>query len=624
MKYLRQGVRSVSFYMLIACRWMNAHAWCTRKINFTAGRWQVYKYPHRKNLKLSEGSLLLKPNNEQQVYDDDDSNKQAVDKKNHQSISIEKEALQLIAEALVSILYPSIIPSDQVGNSDENGEFSVVDAEKALKRSLRRVQQLDHVSATERRWMRQELATYILGTSIWRLRHWYVLLQKTVSSEISWQVIDGADSLKCTHLFLENETDSGNACEKNQLKTVHALIELHKEFLQQRSNGVGENGSNERKEENDSYAWPENDPVEFLSVQYSLPSFVARLLVNQYGIQEAQELAAISNEPGPITLRRNAIQCASDQELCLRLQSENGIVASPLEFLTKRKSVGKSFHAVPNGCIRVKYHKPPHTTSIWSTSTWKEGCFEVQDAGSQLIVNATEASFCDVVVDYCAGNGGKTLALASQMWGTHDIATSIPSTESTQQSQSDEQARHGDDVGHIIAHDVVEERLRQIKGSLSRAGIDPARIKTSVSLTGSSHNICADVVLVDAPCSSLGVLRRRPSQRWRLASEHYVTHELPALQLDILQQASRLVKQGGRLVYATCSICQAENEGVVDAFQSSDDFTMHQWTPWNFDHCRESDTINDGIVDTEYSHCQTLLPHRHESDGFFIARWKRL
>jgi 16S rRNA C967 or C1407 C5-methylase (RsmB/RsmF family) len=623
MKYLRQWLRPVSFCMVIACGWMNADAWCTHKINFTAGRWQVRKYSHRKNLKVSKGSLSLKPNNEQLVYDDDDS-KQAVDKKIHRSISIEKEALQLIVEALVSIFYPSIISSDQVGNSDKNGEFSTVDAEKALKRSLRRVQQLDYVSATERRWMRQELATYILGTSIWRLRHWYVLLQKTVSSEISWQVIDGAISLKCTQLFLESKTDSGNACEKNQLKTVYALIELHKEFLQQRSNEVDENGSNEHKAEKDSYAWPENDPVEFLSVQYSLPSFVARLLVNQYGIHEAQELAAISNEPGPITLRRNAIQCASDQELCLRLQSENGIVASPLEFLAKRKSMGKSFHAVPNGCIRIKYHKPPHTTSIWSTSAWKEGWFEVQEAGSQLIVNATEASFGDVVVDYCAGNGGKTLALASQMWGTHDIATSIPSTESTYQSQLDEQARHGDDMGRIIAHDVVEERLRQIKGSLSRAGIDPARIKTSVSLTGNSHNVSADVVLVDAPCSSLGVLRRRPSQRWRLTSEHYVTHELPALQLDILQQASRLVKQGGRLIYATCSICHAENEGVVDAFQASDDFTMCQWTPWPFDQSRESDTLNDAIVDTEYSHCQTLLPHRHESDGFFIARWKRI
>jgi 16S rRNA (cytosine967-C5)-methyltransferase len=103
-----------------------------------------------------------------------------------------------------------------------------------------------------------------------------------------------------------------------------------------------------------------------------------------------------------------------------------------------------------------------------------------------------------------------------------------------------------------------------------------------------------------------------------------VTHELPALQLDILQQASRLVKQGGRLIYATCSICHAENEGVVDAFQASDDFTMCQWTPWPFDQSRESDTLNDAIVDTEYSHCQTLLPHRHESDGFFIARWKRI
>lgn len=126
----------------------------------------------------------------------------------------------------------------------------------------------------------------------------------------------------------------------------------------------------------------------------------------------------------------------------------------------------------------------------------------------------------------------------------------------------------------------------------------------------------ADVVLVDAPCSSTGVLRRRPSQRYLLQHEEII-HHFPTLQVSILKEAASLVKVGGRLVYATCSICRNENENVVELFENSLHFET-QWTRWSFDEWKENDKSD------TFDHCLNILPNKDGSDGFFIARWKRI
>lgn len=126
----------------------------------------------------------------------------------------------------------------------------------------------------------------------------------------------------------------------------------------------------------------------------------------------------------------------------------------------------------------------------------------------------------------------------------------------------------------------------------------------------------ADVVLVDAPCSSTGVLRRRPSQRYLLQHEEII-HHFPTLQVSILKEAASLVKVGGRLVYATCSICRNENENVVELFENSLHFET-QWTRWSFDEWKENDKSD------TLDHCLNILPNKDGSDGFFIARWKRI
>jgi 16S rRNA (cytosine967-C5)-methyltransferase len=342
---------------------------------------------------------------------------------------------------------------------------------------------------------------------------------------------------------------------------IQSMVDLHAAYLE---NDTDEN-----------MPWPSTDPVERIAIQYSMPDFLVRAWVDEYGVDETQQLCRISNEPGPITLRRNAILCCSDEILIERLRQEEGVELSS---------------RVMEGCLRITSLRPK---SIWAMDAWKDGWFEVQDVGSQYIVAATEVGGNDeVVIDYCAGNGGKTLAILSRLHSQGSSATVV------------------------WAHDIVDMRLAQLRGSLARAGVhlNNSTVQLFTTLNADEHlsKDMADVVLVDAPCSSCGVLRRRPSHRWEL-TQYELEDTFPRLQLEILRNASRLVKQRGRLIYATCSICHTENENVASKWEKE---AGDSWEPWPFDY---HETPPHGGE----SHYCKLLPHKHDSDGFFIARWKR-
>lgn len=236
------------------------------------------------------------------------------------------------------------------------------------------------------------------------------------------------------------------------------------------------------------------------------------------------------------------------------------------------------------------------------------------------------------ILDYCAGNGGKTFALASAVMNSESAAGN--STNCVLHS-------------HIVAHDVVEERLRQIKGSLSRVGLVARRddsncngtitaqtslpnrkctLQTSSNLDATHGSSRFDAVLVDAPCSSTGVLRRRPSQRWDL-TEKQISEELPRLQSDLLERAAAFVcAKGGRLVYSTCSLLPEENESVAREFEASRAFLDLGFKRWEFDSSGIDDGAErdiDGGGKGKDCHMLTILPSETGSDGFFIARWKR-
>jgi 16S rRNA (cytosine967-C5)-methyltransferase len=220
--------------------------------------------------------------------------------------------------------------------------------------------------------------------------------------------------------------------------------------------------------------------------------------------------------------------------------------------------------------------------NLFGCRAFRDGRFEVQDASSQAVVVAADVRPGDVVVDLCAGRGGKTLALAAAMT----------------------------DRGALWFHDVDERALADLRGRLLRARVTCAR-------RGLPDDGTADVVLVDAPCSSTGVLRRWPDLRYTLRADDVEGYA--GVQRALLARAARLVRPGGRVVYATCSVLRAENDAVVDdlivndIFDRIDPRLLHDGS-----HDRPTTTRGEPALITQ---SRTLLAPREpgDGDGFFFA-----
>ena len=224
------------------------------------------------------------------------------------------------------------------------------------------------------------------------------------------------------------------------------------------------------------------------------------------------------------------------------------------------------------------------------------GDFEVQDEGSQLLALLLDAKRGEMVVDFCAGAGGKTLAIGAAMRST----------------------------GRLYAFDTSAHRLDAFKSRLKRSGLSnvhPAAIAHERDERVKRLAGKMDRVLVDAPCSGLGTLRRNPDLKWRQNLQS--VQEMALKQAAILDSAARMVKSGARLVYATCSILPQENEAVADAFSAAHpDFVP-----------LDAGTVLAGLkVEQAASLCSggadgqrylRLWPHRHATDGFFAAVWQR-
>ncbi len=314
--------------------------------------------------------------------------------------------------------------------------------------------------------------------------------------------------------------------------------------------------------------WPSPDnPIQLLAAQRSLPDWLAQRWVEQFGYQQSDSLAQSVNKPGPLTIRVNALKCNRDQALA-QLQEE-GIVAQKTVF----SPLGLHLLGRPN---------------IFGSQAWRQGLFEVQDEGSQLIALLTSPKPQEKCVDFCAGSGGKTLALASQM----------------------------NNRGEIWALDVDGSRLANLPPRLTRSGVSCVRyqlLPPSVPLPEGLKK--ADRVLVDAPCSSVGTLRRSPDLRWRLQPQDF--SYFPSLQLEILLKASQCVRPEGLLVYATCSFDLAENEQVASKFEEQ--------CPW-FSRVNLSDLLVPELAQRFTAHrspsAMHLFPHLHNTDGFFACAWR--
>ena len=258
------------------------------------------------------------------------------------------------------------------------------------------------------------------------------------------------------------------------------------------------------------------DPLDALAAETSLPRWLAKLWFGQLGADETRALATALNQRAPLTVRVNLVK-STREELIERLRAEGARVEP-----TRLSPWGVIFTG---------------RTNVFSLRAFKAGLFEVQDEGSQLIALACEARPGQLVVDACAGAGGKALALAGEMRNK----------------------------GRLIAADRDPRRLEEMRPRARRAGVHNWEARGVPEGPAGDARIAdlaaqADVVLVDAPCSGLGALRRNPDARWRLTQAE--VDSFPPRQREILERYAALVKPGGRLVYATCSINRAENQQV--------------------------------------------------------------
>lgn len=305
-------------------------------------------------------------------------------------------------------------------------------------------------------------------------------------------------------------------------------------------------------------------------LRHNLPDWLASLLQAQLGPEDFWALVAALDHPAPLDLRVNTLK-ARREDLQQRLQ-EAGIEACPTPFS-------------PWG-LRIE-GKP----SLNRLEAFQHGAMEVQDEGSQLLALLTDPKRGEMVVDFCAGAGGKTLALGAAMRST----------------------------GRLYAFDVSGHRLEALKPRLKRSGLSnvhPAQIAHERDERIKRLAGKIDRVLVDAPCSGLGTLRRNPDLKWRQSPQ--TVAELQAKQQAILASAARLLKPGGRLVYATCSLLAGENEAIAEAFGAAHpDFVVLQAGELL---AQAKVPEAERLVSGPYLR---LWPQRHRTDGFFAAVWQR-
>ncbi len=256
------------------------------------------------------------------------------------------------------------------------------------------------------------------------------------------------------------------------------------------------------------------DPTIPPFAQKGLSPFLYGRFCASFGEETTSRLAMILNQNGPTTIRANLLKITREELL---------------DRWKERFSISPCLHSSAG----LRFHK---REPLFSLPEFKEGLFEVQDEGSQLIASLIEAKEGDWVLDYCSGSGGKTLAFAPSMKGK----------------------------GQIYLHDIRPHALQEAKKRLKRAGIQNSQCLNSHHPQMRKLKGKCDWVLIDVPCSGTGTLRRNPDQKWKI--DALLIDRLVEEQRKIGETAFSFVKKGGRLVYATCSLLKEENEAQVDYF----------------------------------------------------------
>ena len=309
--------------------------------------------------------------------------------------------------------------------------------------------------------------------------------------------------------------------------------------------------------------------------RHNLPDWLVGPLQEQLSNDQFWALAESMSQPAPLDLRVNA------------LKDKREVVQKELA------KIGIHAKATPYSPYGLRIQGKPALTKL---DTFVRGAIEVQDEGSQLLALLLDAKRGEMVVDFCAGAGGKTLAIGASMRST----------------------------GRLYAFDVSAHRLDALKPRLARSGLSnvhPAAIAHERDDRVKRLAGKIDRVLVDAPCSGLGTLRRNPDLKWRQSPESLV--ELAQKQTNILTSAARMVKSGGRLDYATCSVLPQENEAIAEAFSAAHPDFEIQDAGELLTQLKVADATTLCAGGETGSRYLRMWPHQHHTDGFFAAVWTR-
>ena len=291
--------------------------------------------------------------------------------------------------------------------------------------------------------------------------------------------------------------------------------------------------------------------AERLMYKYSCPLWLVEKWVDEYGLGIANEMLRSSVGRPPVTARVNTTNITPDK-LCEQLRNE-GVDCEEVRF--------------PEGCIKILGGSPENTKA------YKQGLFHVQDISSQLCCKALDPQAGMTVLDICSAPGGKSFTIAELM----------------------------ENKGRLLAFDLHENRVRLIRGGAERLGLDIISAEPNDAKKFKEDMPQADRVLCDVPCSGLGVIRRKPEIKYKSPEEF---SRLPEIQFEILSVSSDYVKQGGVLVYSTCTLSRAENDDVIDKFLSK--------------HKDFAPSSIGGAFGDDFK--ASITPDKLNSDGFFIAK----
>jgi len=309
------------------------------------------------------------------------------------------------------------------------------------------------------------------------------------------------------------------------------------------------------------------DPVSAVSIEKSMPRWLVSRWIPRFGLPRTLMLCDSINAIPPLTLRINTLKTTRSA------------------FMESAATSARRMEPTVHGPDGVRLDHPQYP--VFAMEGFNEGFFQVQDEAAQLVTLLLDPQPGETLMDACAGMGGKTGHIAQQMKNT----------------------------GKILALDVSLDKLDKIHPEMNRLGISIVETRVlDLSRPLESHRIEKfDRVLLDAPCSGLGVLRRNPDIKWRSSLDRLAYCR--DRQIDFLDQASRFVKPSGVLVYAVCSMEPEENESVVSAFLCDH---------WEFSIEKNPACLPSQIrsLMTPEGHLRTF-PHLHDMDGFFAARFRR-